>query len=130
MAEFENVNELLAKRAEEYGDKTFLISERDGRSWSYSEFAGAVARASSLLMSRGITKGDTVSLLMPNSAEYIVAYFACWHIGAVAGPVNSLLKADEIEYVVKNSDSKLILTSAEFVASIAGDEGNAAACRF
>ena len=30
---------------------------------------------------------------MPNSAEYIIAYFACWKLGALAGPVNSLLKA-------------------------------------
>ena len=47
-----------------------------------------------------------VSLLMPNSVEYIIAYFACWKIGALAGPVNSLLKAHEIAYVISNSEAK------------------------
>ncbi len=51
---------------------------------------------------------------MPNSAEYIIAYFACFKLGALAGPVNSLLKPEEIEYVVGNSESKLLLARREF----------------
>jgi acyl-CoA synthetase (AMP-forming)/AMP-acid ligase II len=54
-----------------------------------------------------------VSLLLPNGVEYIVAYFACFKLGALAGPVNSLLKPEEIEYVVGNSESKLLLVGSE-----------------
>jgi len=67
-----------------------------------------------MLAAQGITKGDVVSLLMPNSAEYIIGYFACWQLGAVAGPVNSLLKEHEIEFVMNNSEAKAILVHSEF----------------
>lgn len=109
------VRDLLEGRTNENDDKIYLFSESDGRKWSYSEFDRAVNRAANMLVSRGIAKGDVVSLLMPNSAEYIIAYFACFKLGALAGPVNSLLKSEEIEYVVGNSESKLLLTNSEFL---------------
>ncbi|HTH51809.1 MAG TPA: class I adenylate-forming enzyme family protein, partial [Pyrinomonadaceae bacterium] len=122
----DNVRLLLESRATEYGDKPFLFSEADGREWSYAEFDRAVNRTANMLISRGIAKGDVVSLLMPNSAEYVVAYFACWKIGALGGPVNSLLKPEEIEWVVGNSESKLMLVGSEYAANVpaamSGDE--------
>ena len=107
----ENVRTLLEDRVAAYPDKAFLFSEFDGRTWTYSEFDKAVNRTANLLLANGIKKGDVVSLLLPNSAEYIIAYFACWKIGALAGPVNSLLKGEEIDYVVTNSESKLMLAA-------------------
>ncbi len=88
----ENIAALLADRVQNAPEKVFLFSEADGRQFSYAEFAAAVDRAAAMLQSHGIAKGDVVSLLMPNSAEYIIAYFACWKLGALAGPVNSLLE--------------------------------------
>jgi long-chain acyl-CoA synthetase len=79
-----------------------------------------VARAAAMLAAHGIGKGDVVSLLLPNSVEYIIAYFACWHLGALAGPVNGHLKRQEIEYVVSNSESKLMLVNSEFLAKVEG----------
>jgi long-chain acyl-CoA synthetase len=78
-----------------------------------------VNRVANLLLANGISKGDVVSLLLPNSPEYIIAYFACWKIGALAGPVNSLLKKEEIEWVVTNSEAKLMLVGSDH-ASDAG----------
>src|SRR5215471_5372054 len=109
-----NIGELLSRRAAAAPDKTFLISETDSRRLTYADFQDAVNRASSMLMSLGVRKGDVVSLLMPNSAEYIIAYFACWTIGALAGPVNSLLKEHELEFVMNNSEAKAILVHSEF----------------
>jgi long-chain acyl-CoA synthetase len=109
------VRSLLESRTAESGDKTFLFSQVDGRSWTYREFDAAVNRAANMLAARGIVKGDVVSLLMANSAEYIIAYFACFKLGALAGPVNSLLKSEEIEYVVGNSESKLLVVNSEFL---------------
>ena len=59
-------------------------------------------------------KGDVVSLLLPNSVEYVIAYFACWQIGALAGPINSLLKSQEIAYVISNSEAKALLVNRSF----------------
>jgi long-chain acyl-CoA synthetase len=113
-----NLRELVEARTVEYADKTFLFSECDNREWTYFEFDRAVNRTANLLKGNGIRKGNVVSLLLPNSAEYVIAYFACWKIGAIAGPVNSLLKAEEIEWVVRNSEAKLILVGSDWTASI------------
>src|SRR5205085_4150852 len=109
-----NIGYLLEQRVARTPDRAFLLSEPDGRQFTYAEFSMAVNRTARMLAAQGITKGDVVSLLMPNSAEYIIGYFACWHLGAVAGPVNSLLKEHEIEFVMNNSEAKAILVHSEF----------------
>jgi long-chain acyl-CoA synthetase len=109
-----NLRELLEQRAEALTDKPFLFSEVDGRVFTYTEFNSAVNRAAFMLASHEVKKGDVVSLLMPNGAEYIIAYFACWKRGALAGPVNSLLKEHETAFVLKNSEAKTILVHSEF----------------
>ena len=113
-----NITALLADRVAKAPEKVFLFSEADGRQFTYAEFEAAVDRAAAMLNSHGIGKGDVVSLLMPNSAEYIIGYFACWKLGALAGPVNSLLKEHEIEFVMNNSEAKAILVNSEFLARI------------
>ncbi len=113
-----NLRELLESRANANPEKAFLFSEPDGRQFTYAEFDVAVNRAASLLASHRVGKGDVVSLLMPNSAEYIIAYFACWKLGALAGPLNSLLKAHETAFVLKNSEAKAILIHSEFLGRI------------
>ncbi|MBC8029181.1 MAG: long-chain fatty acid--CoA ligase [Pyrinomonadaceae bacterium] len=115
-----NLADLLEQRATQTPGRHFLFSEADERSFTYAEFDQAVTRVARLLQSMGITKGDAVSLLMPNSAEYIIAYFACWRLGAVAGPVNSLLKADEVAFVISDSDAKAVMVHSEFLPMIEG----------
>ena len=117
-AEPRNIPELLQERAAAAPDKTFLFSEPDKRQFTYGEFVSAVGRAAGMLAAHGVGKGDVVSLLLPNSAEYIVGYFACWQLGALAGPVNGHLKAQEIEYVVSNSEAKLMLVNSEFLPKL------------
>src|SRR6266498_869541 len=95
--------DLLQQRVAIEPDKYFLFSEADGRRFTYAEFERAVSRSARLLSSYGVNKGDVVSLLLSNGAEYVIAYFACWKLGALAGPVNSLLKASEMAYVMANS---------------------------
>ncbi|HEX7723446.1 MAG TPA: long-chain fatty acid--CoA ligase [Pyrinomonadaceae bacterium] len=114
-----NIGDLLEQRIARTPDRAFLLSELDGRQFTYAEFSAAVDRAAGMLEVHGIRKGDVVSLLMPNSAEYIIGYFACWKLGALAGPVNSLLKEHEIEFVMNNSEAKAILVHSEFHGRVA-----------
>jgi acyl-CoA synthetase (AMP-forming)/AMP-acid ligase II len=109
-----NLRELLELRAADTPAKTFLFDAHDGRSWTYREFDAAVNRTADMLAATGVGRGDVVSLLLPNSAEYVIAYFACFKTGALAGPVNSLLKAEEAAYVVGNSDAKALLYHSQF----------------
>src|SRR5678815_994514 len=113
MAEPRNIPELVKQRAGATPDKPFLFSEGDKRQFTYNEFQSAVGRTAKLLAANGVRKGDVVSLLLPNSVEYVIAYFACWQLGALAGPINSLLKSQEIAYVISNSEAKALLVNSE-----------------
>ncbi len=115
----QNLTSLLQQRVQKNPQKQFLFSEADGRAFTYAEFENVVNATASLLASHGVTRGDVVSLLMPNSVEYIVSYFACWRLGALAGPINSLLKEDETAYVINNSEAKSIVVGSEFAERVA-----------
>ncbi|HKZ03024.1 MAG TPA: long-chain-fatty-acid--CoA ligase [Pyrinomonadaceae bacterium] len=125
----ENLCQLLEQRERARPEKEFLFSEADGRRFTYARFDCAVNRAAFMLLSHGVTKGDVVSLLLANSVEYIVAYFACWKIGALAGPVNSLLKAQEMAYVISNSEAKALLVHQEFLPAVNGIKADLPALR-
>ena len=121
--ETQNLTSLLQQRVQENPQKEFLFSEADGRIYTYAEFEKVVNATAALLASQGVGRGDVVSLLMPNSVEYIVSYFACWRLGALAGPINSLLKEDETAYVINNSEAKAIVVGSEFEERIENIRG-------
>src|SRR6185503_19131450 len=110
------IPELLKERVNAAPDKPFLFSEADKRQFTYKEFEAAVVRTANMLAAHGVRKGDVVSLLLPNSVEYVIAYFACWHLGALAGPINSLLKEQEIAYVIRDSEAKVLLVNSSFLS--------------
>ena len=113
-----SLRELLERRAAAAPSRPFLFSEADGRGWTYRQFDRAVNRTAHMLRARGVGRGDVVSLLLPNGAEYVLAYFGCFKLGALAGPVNSLLKPEEIEYVVGHSEAKLMLAGSVFADKV------------
>src|SRR5215216_3241241 len=126
---FQNLRELLEERGAASPGKVFLFSEADGRRFTYREFDAAVNRAANMLSARGVGRGDVVSLLLPNGVEYVIAYFACFKLGALAGPVNSLLKPEEMAYVVGNSEAKLLLYGSQFGEQVSALRGNVPALR-
>ncbi|HZS08307.1 MAG TPA: long-chain fatty acid--CoA ligase [Blastocatellia bacterium] len=115
MQQFGNLRQLLEARAAATPRKAWLCSAADGRRWTYAQFNRVVNQTANLLLKLGVRKGDTVSLLLSNCPEYVIAYFACWQIGAVAGPVNSHLKGEEIEYVLSNSEAVALVTERAFL---------------
>ena len=119
-----SIPQLLQQRAAGAPDKIFLFSEADNRQFTYREFEAVVRCVAGMLWDSGVRKGDVVSLLLPNSVEYVIAYFACWQLGALAGPINSLLKSQEIAYVISNSESKLLLVNSEFEPQIEASDIN------
>ncbi|HEY8225884.1 MAG TPA: long-chain fatty acid--CoA ligase [Pyrinomonadaceae bacterium] len=113
-----NLRSLLEERLAALPAKEFLFSEGDGRRFTYREFDTLVNRVAIMLSELGVKKGDVVCLLLPNSIEYIIGYFACWKIGAIAGPVNSLLKPHEMTFILFNSEAKALLVNSAFEPAI------------
>jgi long-chain acyl-CoA synthetase len=121
---FSNINQLLETRVADFPDKDFLFSEGDGRVFTYRAFEVEVSRAAALLASLSIQKGDRVSLYLTNSVEYLIFYFACFKLGAWAAPVNAHLKAHEIEFIIANSESSVVVTQTDLLPRIEAARNN------
>ena len=111
----ENIRELLEAHVERSPDKEFLFIESDGRVFTYRQFNDQVNRAVGTLSSLGVKKGDRVSLLLTNRAEYLIFYFACFKIGAWAGPVNALLKPMEVAFIIADSEAGTVITQPDLL---------------
>lgn len=72
---------------------------------------GAMARARSI-MALGIKAGDHVGIFMPDCIDFIECLFACCLAGAKPVPVNIRYRSNELSYLVKNADIRLLLCSA------------------
>src|SRR5215510_13391454 len=95
-----NLRELLEFQVTSRPGKEFLLEEYGARIYTYAEFDEAVNKTSNLLLGVGVRKGDRVGLFLTNRVEYLIMYFACFKLGAWAGPINALLKAGEVRYIL------------------------------
>lgn len=103
---------LVRSSAARFGDKPFVIS--DGRELSYVDLDLRSARLAMALLAEGIGKGDHVGILMPNSTDWAVAWFATTRIGAVAVPLNTFYKASELAWTARHADLRVILAASTF----------------
>lgn len=81
---------------------------------TYAEFDAAARRVATLLAGAGIEPGDRVGLMLPNTPAFAVAFFGIMYRGAVAVPVNPLLKSREIAYYLSNSGAKAMFATPAF----------------
>lgn len=81
---------LVRSCAARFGDKPFLIA--DGQELTYIDLDRRSAALAIALLAEGISKGDHVGILMPNSVDWALAWFATTRIGAVAVPLNTFTR--------------------------------------
>ncbi|WP_030815386.1 class I adenylate-forming enzyme family protein [Streptomyces sp. NRRL S-337] len=74
-------------------------------------FACRVRRAAASLRSRGVGRGDVVALLLPNRADFVVALFAAWRLGATVTPVNPALTEGEVRYQLGDAGAAVVVTA-------------------
>jgi long-chain acyl-CoA synthetase len=113
--------ELVSDVAQRNGAKPALIFA--DTPISYADLNARIERAANGLAARGVAKGDRVALLVPNIPEFVVAYYAILRCGAIVVPINVLYKAEEISYVLQDSEAKAFILLADFAPQgIAGAE--------
>ncbi|WP_431065200.1 class I adenylate-forming enzyme family protein [Methylotuvimicrobium sp.] len=100
--------ESLFKLGLEYPNHLAIISE--GRKVLYGEFVQRIAATQMRLLDSDIKKGDRILIMGSNHDSFAVAYFAVHSIGAVAVPVSSSLKKEELAFIINDSKPKLGLT--------------------
>ena len=103
----------LKRTADIFPNYTSIISENNKFTWK-STFTRCKLFASSL-KKRKIKKGDTVSIIAPNSSAMYEAHFAIPMIGAVINTINVRLDAKTVSFILTHSDSKIIFSDTEFL---------------
>lgn len=117
MVEGRDVPSVLASRVAKYGSKPFIVwepFEGQPKTYSYSEFGAAVEAAAGALHSRGVQVGDRVLVHLDNSPEFLISWFACARIGAVAVSTNTRSVARDMEYFADHAGVVGAITSPGF----------------
>lgn len=81
-----------------------------GRTITYRDFWENVKRAANAFQGLGVGRGDKVAVFLTNCPEFIFTYYACQSFGAVCVSISSMSKADEVEYMVNDSEAVLLVS--------------------
>lgn len=83
-------------------------------SLTYAEFDRAADELAHGLAVQGIARGDQVAIWMTNCPEWVVCWMACVRLGAVLVTLNTRFKQEEVEYILRQSDAKLLIAMDRF----------------
>jgi acyl-coenzyme A synthetase/AMP-(fatty) acid ligase len=84
-----------------------LDSDGRRRDWHFGELVARSAGLSGAFAARGIGRGDVVMTLVGNRIEWVLSLLACWRMGAVALPCNTMLRRADLELRVAAAEPKL-----------------------
>ncbi|HVF07407.1 MAG TPA: long-chain fatty acid--CoA ligase [Actinomycetota bacterium] len=80
-----------------------------GAHMSYARLLQQVERFSAALAGLGVRRGDRVGMILPNCPEYVIAFFACQRLGAVAVGNNPLYTERELQHQITDSGAKVMI---------------------
>lgn len=107
------IGDLLRRSAARYPDKTAII---DGQiRASFSQLDLTVNRTANAMTARGIGKGDRVLLLSHNCHSFVVSYLALARIGAISVPVNFMLNATEVSYILQHAGASGVIVEDSLI---------------
>ncbi len=101
----------LDARAAQHPQRLAIAGEP--REVTYGELAALANRAGNALREQGVSRGDRVLIVMPDSAEFVAAFFGAAKIGAVAVPVNPFARAADYIHYIENSEPRAAIVHSE-----------------
>jgi len=123
MFEGRDVPWLLRQWVERTPHKPFLVWEpfdRDPETWTYAELDRDVEAVAGAMYKRGVRPGDRVMLHLDNSPEFVIAWFACARLGAVAVSTNTRSVARDMAYFAENAGIVAAITQPKFADLVHG----------
>src|SRR5271170_7211914 len=108
---------ILHRQAETRPDQTAFVF--GGDVWSYRRLATEAERLAHGMLTQGLRDGDRVALHMMNAPEMVVAYYACFRIGALVAPLNTRFKTAELRALLQRLQPSLYLGQAQLYEQVA-----------
>jgi long-chain acyl-CoA synthetase len=102
-----SLNEILEKTSIKYPEKTAIAYFE--KKTTYAQLNSLSNNFAAALMDFGVEKGDRVALFLPNSPQFIIAYYGVLKAGAVLTAISPLNKEREVAYQLKDSEAETIV---------------------
>ena len=112
---------LLQTRARAQPSKTFFTWEPfsgESQVWTYAKFAAATLRVAGGLRRSGVGAGAFVLIHLDNCPEYLISWFACAHLGAIAVCTNTRSTLDELTHTANHSGAEFAVTQPNLAALV------------
>jgi fatty-acyl-CoA synthase len=106
----------LARAADVHPDQTAII--HGDRSWTYRQFYARARQLASALVKRGIKRGDTVAVVLPNVPAMLEAHYGVAMAGAVLNSVNTRLDSAIIAFQFDHGEAKVVIADREFSKTV------------
>ena len=113
---YNNFYEIIEKNAKKYKNKPAYFIDNKKVTWN--EFKKLIDTFSRALHIMGIKTGDKIPILVTNSLEFIIAMQGIQKIGAVAVPVNTFLKEEEIAFILNDIKADILIASKKLQNNI------------
>jgi len=110
------INQALEDAAQQFPHKEAIIL--GNRRLTYAQLDEASNRVANALLDLGMKRGTHVAILMSHSPEWVINYFGIIKAGGVAVLLNTALKAPEVDALLLDSDSEILITEKEFFRAI------------
>lgn len=108
----QTLGDLLKRTSARMPNKLAIVYENERL--TYEQLAKLVNQTAHTFTSRGMKKGDRVALLSKNSLDFVVVQFALANIGAVMVPINYMLTASDIRYILNHAKIETLVGSMEY----------------
>jgi crotonobetaine/carnitine-CoA ligase len=92
------------------------------RSMSFAELDASSIRMAGGLAARGVTKGDRVAVVMDNSLDMVVTFFAVTRLGAIWVPTNTAYRGEFLKHQLHDCGAKIVICDADYAASVVAVE--------
>jgi malonyl-CoA/methylmalonyl-CoA synthetase len=102
---------VVVRRAQAFLTRTAVSSATDASVFSFSDLLRDSASFARELTRNGSIRGERVAYGIPPGYDYVVAQWGIWRAGGIAVPISASHPPTEIEYTLKQSDSKVVVGS-------------------
>jgi fatty-acyl-CoA synthase len=113
----ETIGENLRRTVQRVGDRTALVVRSQGFRATYRELWDRTTIAAKALLALGVARGDRVAVWSPNRWEWVVLQYATARVGAILVNINPAYKTAELEYVLRQSGTSVLLFAKAFRTS-------------
>jgi len=107
----QSLGELLKRSAKRFPEKLAIVCGET--QWSYQEFDKLCNQIAHGLMARGVSFGEKITILSRNSHAFAVMRYALARLGAILVPINFMLNAEEVAFILRHSGARLLLVDSE-----------------